>query len=408
MAHKGKSYQAGSIGESIPHESDEIRPFFYNALRAVTGYNYLIRSWLPREGPLFVAFIQVMRDQCYYNAQTGEVRNTCFPEVATLAGKCGVSRATIFRLLARDDEGRFINPSLGRFLKIIRRRRYDPELQREVQTSNLYLVAMDDPVVPEDDELLAEKEAEIAAIVAMEAAEEEKRKHRRKSESHFETPNTVANCDPDSSRKLRHEKSTPKEKLTLSGDIPRSTPKDTLHIAHTAIGNELQNPDLQTQAYTAWSPNKTSDSIETDPIGSERKRKISGGTPYQGVVSSEILTEREIKLIQAEEEAGGVIASILEELGDANVPTGVHIILNALVGADAPEDALVPLAYLGRDRLNRFRYRGGQVENKPGFYTNLMRNLAYEAKAASWDVERMQAKDLARHNKALEKASKNH
>ncbi len=143
-------------------DQDEIRAFHLSALHAVTGYNYLTRKWLPREGPLFYALIQALRAHCYYNPETGETRTTCFPSLATLASECGVSRRTVCRLLQRDREGKFIHPTIGRFIRVVPRRRYDAQGERQVQTSNLYMVALDDPPIPEDDALVAEKEAELS------------------------------------------------------------------------------------------------------------------------------------------------------------------------------------------------------------------------------------------------------
>ena len=54
-------------------------------------------------------FTQVMRSHCYYNPQTGEVRDQCYPAVPTIAKECGVDPATIHRLIQR-------NPKTGEFL----------------------------------------------------------------------------------------------------------------------------------------------------------------------------------------------------------------------------------------------------------------------------------------------------
>src|SRR5690348_6088279 len=80
-----------SSSESV---SDQIRGFYYDARRAALGHDYLRRKWLPREGPLFYAFIQVMRSFCYYNPHTGELREECYPKVDTIAERCGVNPAT--------------------------------------------------------------------------------------------------------------------------------------------------------------------------------------------------------------------------------------------------------------------------------------------------------------------------
>ena len=153
-------------------DADQIRGFYYNAHRAARGRDYLRRKWLPREGPLFYTFIQVMRSHCFYNPQTGELRETCYPTVETIAKECGVDPATIHRFLRRDKTtGAFVSKhaeALSRFLKIQPRWRYDERVGHKVQRSSLYLVALDDPPLPEDEPLVTEKEAELAAILTLE------------------------------------------------------------------------------------------------------------------------------------------------------------------------------------------------------------------------------------------------
>ena len=158
-----------SISEPAP---DLIRGFHYDPRRAALGHDYLRRKWLPREGPLFYAFIQVMRSHCYYNAQTGEIRESCYPKVETIARECGVNPATIHRLIQRDKKtGEFVSKNaeaLKRFMKVQPRWLYDPNVGHKTQRSSVYLVALDDPPVPEDEHLVAEKEAELAALLTME------------------------------------------------------------------------------------------------------------------------------------------------------------------------------------------------------------------------------------------------
>src|SRR5215472_816758 len=152
--------------------SDQIRGFYDDARRAALGHDYLRRKWLPREGPLFYAFIQVMRGHCYSNPQTGEIRESCYPKVETIAKECGVDPATIHRLIQRDKTtGEFRSKhaqALKRFIKVQPRWLYDPQVGHKTQRSSVYLVALDDPPVPEDEHLVAAKEAELDAILTME------------------------------------------------------------------------------------------------------------------------------------------------------------------------------------------------------------------------------------------------
>ncbi|HEU5199813.1 MAG TPA: hypothetical protein VFU32_09260 [Ktedonobacterales bacterium] len=164
--------------------SDQIRGFYYDARHAALGHDYLRRKWLPREGPLFYAFIQVMRSFCYYNPHTGELREECYPKVDTIAERCGVNPATIHRLIQRDPHtGEYLSKNaeaLKRFIKVQPRWLYDPKVGHKTQRSSVYLVALDDPPVPEDDHLVEEKAGELAAILTMEQV-----RQQRQAESAF-------------------------------------------------------------------------------------------------------------------------------------------------------------------------------------------------------------------------------
>ena len=73
-----------------------------------------------------------MRSHCYYNAQTGEIRESCYPKVETIAKECGVNPATIHRLIQRDKvTGEFVSKNaeaLKRFMKVQPRWLYDPKV----------------------------------------------------------------------------------------------------------------------------------------------------------------------------------------------------------------------------------------------------------------------------------------
>ncbi len=92
--------------------------------------------------------------------------------------------------MQRNEEGKFIHPKYGealnRFVRVQPRRRYDAQGQRQVQTSNLYLVRMDTPVVPEDDALVWEKAKELA-IRALERQAQEQEQEARCQETERRT-----------------------------------------------------------------------------------------------------------------------------------------------------------------------------------------------------------------------------
>lgn len=105
--------------------------------------HYLLRRWLPTLGPLGFTLVKVLRDRCYFNPDTGVLRDTCEVDMDELGRLVGVSRATLFRELGR-------NVALGWFVRRVEQ--YQMVNGRPQQTKNLYQVCMDDPVHPEDRE----------------------------------------------------------------------------------------------------------------------------------------------------------------------------------------------------------------------------------------------------------------
>jgi hypothetical protein len=198
---------------STEQVSDQIRGFYYDARHAVLGRDYLRRKWLPREGPLFYALIQVMRSFCYYNPQTGELREQCHPTVPTIAARLGVDPATVHRLIKRDPKtGEFVSKNaeaLKRFIKVQPRWLYNPEVGHKTQRSNLYQVALDDPPIPEDDHLVEEKEAELVTILTMEQVRQQRQAPAppeadpRHTDLHFASQLTLAKCKSVMSRKMQ-------------------------------------------------------------------------------------------------------------------------------------------------------------------------------------------------------------
>jgi hypothetical protein len=112
----------------------------YNAIVEPRRWDhYLLRRWLPTLGPLGFALVKVLRDRCYFNPDTGVLRDTCEIDMDELAHLIGVSRATLFRELGR-------NVALGCFVRRVEQ--YQMINGRPQQTRNLYQVCMDDPVHP--------------------------------------------------------------------------------------------------------------------------------------------------------------------------------------------------------------------------------------------------------------------
>ena len=162
--------QAASGVESLPDEiaaqlkPDQIvlQPFYHDLRNEIVDPKrvrvesaYFWEKWVPRLGPVLSILIMKLRQHCYYNKQTKERRDWCFPTQETLAREVGVSIDTIQRAL---DPRK--NPLVSLFVTRQYRSRYDPVRGCTVRTSSLYQVAMDDPLIPEDEARLLEMAAD--------------------------------------------------------------------------------------------------------------------------------------------------------------------------------------------------------------------------------------------------------
>lgn len=162
--------QASPLLESLPDEvaaqlkPDQIvlQPFYHDLRNEIVDPKrvrvesaYFWEKWVPRLGPVLSILIMKLRQHCYYNKQTKERRDWCFPTQETLAREVGVSIDTIQRAL---DPRK--NPLVSLFVTRQYRSRYDPVRGCTVRTSSLYQVAMDDPLIPEDEARLLEMAAD--------------------------------------------------------------------------------------------------------------------------------------------------------------------------------------------------------------------------------------------------------
>ena len=168
---------AEKLAAALDPKRIELLPFYHD-LRSkiikpksvVVESKYFFRNWKPLLGPVLTLLIMELRDHCYYNPQTGEKRNFCWPSLEELANSLGVSESTIKRELK--------NPLAKNFIKIEPRYRYDPKLNKKVRTSNVYRIAMDDPLIPKDEGKLAVFAAE---QILSEARKEEPNKPHEKT-----------------------------------------------------------------------------------------------------------------------------------------------------------------------------------------------------------------------------------
>ena len=106
---------------------------------------YFLDKWAPDLGPNLTILILQLRKHCLYNKQ--EKREAMLSQ-EQLVNESGLSESTIRRELKTDIARKFV--------KIIPNYIYNKELRKSVRTSNVYEVALDDPIHPTDEEKFLE------------------------------------------------------------------------------------------------------------------------------------------------------------------------------------------------------------------------------------------------------------
>ena len=109
---------------------------------------YFRRVWRPLLGPVLSELIRELRQRCYYGrGEDRERRNTAVCTQTELATAIGVSRATIKRVLKRDENGNFENKHLNKFiLDIAIQTRLDHKTKGVVNDATVFTVALDEPI----------------------------------------------------------------------------------------------------------------------------------------------------------------------------------------------------------------------------------------------------------------------
>ncbi|HEX7556946.1 MAG TPA: DnaA N-terminal domain-containing protein [Leptolinea sp.] len=112
---------------------------------------YFFEHWLPLFGHSSMAVILAARSMCFWNPKTGELRNRVETDMTEIAGKANVSIRTVKDVLG----GELVRKC---FLRYTVRRMMTPN---GVRTAGITLmVRMDDPLTPEDQDILNLPEAE--------------------------------------------------------------------------------------------------------------------------------------------------------------------------------------------------------------------------------------------------------
>lgn len=112
---------------------------------------YFFEHWLPLIGHSAMAVILATRSLCFWNPKTGELRNRVETDMAEIAAKANVSVRTVKDVLSSELVKKY-------FLRYTVRRMMTPN---GIRTAGItLLVRMDDPLTPEDQDVLNLPEAE--------------------------------------------------------------------------------------------------------------------------------------------------------------------------------------------------------------------------------------------------------
>lgn len=412
-----------SFTGTVEPDDTLVRKFYPKAKQMIVTGDYLRRKWQPLCGPRFYALIKAIRGYCSYTIKEGEA--LCYPSEETLARACGVTRRTIINWLVRvrpGEEEKFPGKKVGdfchqrhgdalqQFLRIVPKLRYDPVGQRSVKAVHNYFVRMDDPPIPEDIPLIWAKARElaIAHLEVQAKAREQEGRHQeveaRTARAAFSGPedctyNNVKNVLPQQCEKCALDRLFSPPHITF--DSHRSGPEEESRTS--AIGNtrtvSIRQADKERDEENAASAASKSTS---NSVTAQRLEDMFRHAAPLDEEAERQLEEREAALAVAAEAAGGVIFSLLEELGDTYAPGGTRKVLSSLVAAGAPPERMTDLAYLARDRVRAFVLRGGRIlDTQVGFYITTLCNLAKEARRKGWNLEKIAATDRRRHERAI-------
>jgi hypothetical protein len=406
------------------HERDEVLELLRQARQELYAHlgvfaptrDYLTLRWTAICGPSFVALVRALRSHLYLNRATGELRELWFVEGTSLAEEMGVSSATFWRVLQRARKGRGA-PVYKQFVVRRRRRRYDAAAQACRVTSNEYLVALEDPLTPED-----------AAWVEARARELLEEKHRLQGES----LTALSNCESDSSRNLIEQRDLLEERNQEREDLRSPGRREGFHVAGKAIGNEARNTANgeetgrgaeQTAERRQTEQGKARSAIESDREStSEKLAAARAGGRERGRVTdlhtrevvvpgvptlpaAVVLSERAMRAAAAEGVIEHTAEYVLRELGDPAPAGATKSLAMAFAEEGAPEDAMCDLVQLARRRYRRHQMLGAPRPGSPvGYFLVIARNAAKDAARAGWDIARLERQDEKQQVKRLAKA----
>jgi hypothetical protein len=128
-----------------------ILPYFANKRdellnpdNVVQQYRYFWDNWVPSLGPVASMLYMKLRQYCYYNRQTGEIREYCFPKQSTLGREIGIKDEKTVRKALKLLEKHGL-------LRREEQYRYDQRMGKKVRTTDRYWVSITDILTPDDE-----------------------------------------------------------------------------------------------------------------------------------------------------------------------------------------------------------------------------------------------------------------
>ena len=151
LSQQDQKQRVQEVASHLSFDTIKVEPWYKDVQDEITQPDqvvvtsrYFWTRWLPILRPPAATLFIRLRMYCYYNRQTGELRDWCFPAHDTLAEELGYrDRKVIGREMKRLEDCGLIQRTT--------QYRYDPKQGKKVRTTDVYKVKMWDPLVPEDE-----------------------------------------------------------------------------------------------------------------------------------------------------------------------------------------------------------------------------------------------------------------
>lgn len=341
--------------------------------------------------------VAALLKRCSFNVSTWGKHDQCFPQFETIAKDAGVSLRTVKNVLHRDVAGRMtytyygedIGQYIDKFVRQVERRfRYSDRHCHMVRTSNLYTLAVIMPYVEADEPTV------YAVFETKRSARDYLAAQARSGVMENNCTFTVGQSLPVySSAKVALQDRN--KNVEVTKEAISISARDNVggvairNVITTQTGNEGTRVRESQERINIVEPNRISNHNE-----SAAPRREVVDMPTEAVLS-----EREALYIDADVYAGPVIEDIALQRRDTNPRATRKHIVTAAVDAGATPEQIVDLAYLVRNRINRFN---GHIVNPGAYYLSTFRNAIVEAKRSRWDVAHIAAVDEQRYKDKLQ------